>query len=46
MYQIKEVKNTEHPCPVHEGGIVKVVDVDKSYEIKTTIDSKRAIKCF
>jgi uncharacterized protein (UPF0179 family) len=43
MYQIKEVKNTEHPCPVHEGGNVKVVDVEKAM-IKTTIDSKRAFE--
>jgi len=43
MYKVREVKNTEHPCPVHEGGKVKVVDVEKAI-IKTVIDSKRAFE--
>lgn len=43
IYQVKDVKNTEHPCLVHEGGKVKVVDVDKA-PIKTAIDSKKAFE--
>ncbi len=43
IYLIKEVKGTEHPCPIHEGGKVKVVDVEKSY-IKALIDSKIAFE--
>lgn len=43
VYKIKEVKNTEHPCLVHEGGKVKVVDVEKA-TTKTAIDSKRAFE--
>ncbi len=43
LYKIREVKNTEHPCMVHEGGKVKVVDVEKA-DIKVAIDSKRAFE--
>ena len=43
IYQVREVKNTEHPCLIHEGGKVKVVDVDKA-TIKAAIDSKRAFE--
>ena len=43
MYRIREVKDTEHPCTVHEGGKVKVVDVEKAV-IKAAIDSKRAFE--
>jgi hypothetical protein len=43
MYIIREVKNTEHPCMVHDSGKVKVVDVEKA-TIKTAIDSKRAFE--
>ena len=43
MYKIRDVKDTEHPCTVHEGGKVKVVDVDKAL-IKAAIDSKRAFE--
>ena len=43
IYRIREVKNTEHPCMVHESGKVKVVDVEKA-TIKTAIDSKRAFE--
>lgn len=43
IYRVRDVKNTEHPCPVHNGGKVKVVDVDKA-TIKTAIDSKRAFE--
>jgi len=43
MYRVREVKNTEHPCMVHDGGKVRVVDVDKAV-IKAAIDSKRAFE--
>jgi hypothetical protein len=43
MYIIKDVKDTEHPCPIHEGGKVKVVEVDKAY-IKAAVDSKKAFE--
>lgn len=43
LYRIREVKNTEHPCMVHDSGKVKVVDVEKA-TIKTAIDSKRAFE--
>jgi hypothetical protein len=43
MYKIREVKNTEHHCMVHNSGKVKVVDVEKA-TIKTAIDSKRAFE--
>jgi uncharacterized protein len=43
IYKIKEVKNTEHPCLIHDGNKVKVVDVDRSL-IKVLLDSKRAFE--
>jgi uncharacterized protein (UPF0179 family) len=43
IYQITEVKDTQHPCPLHEGGKVKVVVVEKS-PIKVLIDSKIAFE--
>ena len=43
VYFIKDVKDTEHPCPIHEGGKVKVVEVEKS-DIKALIDSKIAFE--
>lgn len=43
LYRITEVKNTEHPCPIHEGGKVKVVVVEKS-RIKALIDTKIAFE--
>ncbi len=43
MYQIRDVKNTEHPCLVHNGGKVQVVDVEKA-PVKTMIDSKKAFE--
>ena len=43
IYRIREVKNTEHPCLIHEGGKAKVVDVEKAL-IKSAIDSKRAFE--
>lgn len=43
MYIIKDVKDTEHPCPIHEGGKVKVVEVDRAY-IKAAVNSKKAFE--
>jgi uncharacterized protein (UPF0179 family) len=43
VYRIREVKDTEHPCPIHEGEKVKVVDVEGAL-IKSLIDSKRAFE--
>ena len=43
IYIIKDVKDTEHPCPIHEDGKVKVVDVEKSDTI-ALIDSKVAFE--
>ena len=43
IYIIKEVKDTQHPCSLHEGGMVKVVDVERS-DIETLIDSKKAFE--
>lgn len=43
IYVINDVKDTQHPCPIHEGGKVKVVDVDKA-DIKVLMDSKNAFE--
>jgi len=43
IYKVKNVKGTSHPCPVHEGGQVQVVDVDRAL-IKVLIDSKKAFE--
>ncbi|MGV8144719.1 MAG: UPF0179 family protein [Methanothermobacter sp.] len=43
IYIVKDVKDTQHPCPIHEGGMVKVVDVEKS-NIKAMVDSKVAFE--
>lgn len=43
MYIITDVKDTEHPCPIHEGGKVKVVEVERA-EIETLVDSKKAFE--
>lgn len=43
IYVIKDVKDTEHPCPIHEGEKVKVVLVEKS-DIEAVIDSKKAFE--
>jgi len=43
MYRITQVKNTQHPCAVHEGGKVKVVKVVKA-NINALIDSKIAFE--
>lgn len=43
MYTIKNVKETEHTCFIHEGGKVKVVEVEKA-DVKALIDSKKAFE--
>jgi uncharacterized protein len=43
VYIIKDVKDTHHPCPIHDGGKVKVVEVEKS-DILALIDSKVAFE--
>ena len=43
MYIITDVKDTEHPCPIHESGKVKVVEVERA-EIETLVDSKKAFE--
>ncbi len=43
MYIITDVKETEQPCPIHEGGKVKVVEVERA-DINALIDSKKAFE--
>lgn len=43
MYTIKEVKDTEHKCFLHNFGKVKVVDVEKA-EIDCLMDSKKVFE--
>jgi uncharacterized protein len=43
MYIIKGVKNGEQSCLIHEGGKVKVVEVEKAY-IRGVIDSKKSFE--
>jgi uncharacterized protein (UPF0179 family) len=43
IYKIKEVKETEHTCPIHENGKVKVVEVEKA-NIEALIDAKMAFE--
>lgn len=43
VYEITDVKETEHPCPIHEGGKVKVVEVERA-GINALIDSKKAFE--
>jgi uncharacterized protein len=43
MYIIKNVKDSEQPCLIHEGGKVKVVEVEKAY-IRAVIDSKKSFE--
>ena len=43
MYKITDVKETEHPCPIHEGGKVKVVEVERA-DINALINSKKAFE--
>lgn len=39
-YKIVNVRDTEQKCQLHEGGIVKVVEVEKA-EIDALVDSKK-----
>jgi uncharacterized protein len=43
MYIIKNVKNGEQPCLIHEGGKVKVVEVEKAY-VKGLVDAKKSFE--
>ena len=43
MYIIKNVKKGEQPCPIHEGGMVKVVEVDNAY-VRGLIDSNKSFE--
>jgi uncharacterized protein len=43
LYFIKEVKDTQHPCLLHEGRMVRVVEVDRAF-IKGLISSKKAFE--
>jgi uncharacterized protein (UPF0179 family) len=43
MYIITDVKETEHPCPVHELGKVKVVEAERA-DITALVDSKKAFE--
>jgi uncharacterized protein (UPF0179 family) len=43
MYVIKDVKDTEHPCFIHNSGKVKVVEVERA-DIETLVDSKKAFE--
>jgi uncharacterized protein len=43
IYVITKVSDTQHPCPIHEGGKVKVVHVEEA-DINALIDSKIAFE--
>lgn len=43
MYIIKNVKNGEQPCLIHEGEKVKVVEVERAY-VKCLVDSKKSFE--
>ncbi len=43
IYIIKEVKDTQHPCTIHEGGKVTVIYVEKA-DVEVLIDSKTAFE--
>lgn len=43
MYVITDVKDTEHPCSIHNSGKVKVVEVEIA-EIDALVDSKKAFE--
>ncbi|MEM4525361.1 MAG: UPF0179 family protein [Methanothermobacter sp.] len=43
IYRIKEVKDIEHTCPIHENRKVKVVEIEKA-KIKALIDAKKAFE--
>lgn len=43
VYVITEVKDTEQSCHIHEGGKVKVVEVERA-DIEALVDSKKAFE--
>lgn len=43
IYIIKEVKDTQQPCPIHAGGKVRVVDVELA-DIDVLIDPKQSFE--
>lgn len=43
MYVITDVKETEQSCLIHEGGKVKVVEVERA-DINALVDSKKAFE--
>ncbi len=43
MYIIKNIKNGEQPCLIHDGNKVKVVEVERAY-IRGVIDSKQSFE--
>jgi uncharacterized protein len=43
LYTIKNVKDVEHPCFIHEGGKVKVIEVEKA-NIKALVESKKSFE--
>jgi uncharacterized protein (UPF0179 family) len=42
-YIVTDVKETEQTCPIHEGGKVAVVEVERA-DIKALVDSKKAFE--
>ena len=43
MYVIKEIKDTEHPCPIHDSGKVQVVEVENA-DIEALVNTKKAFE--
>ncbi|WP_424355625.1 UPF0179 family protein [Methanobacterium sp. MBAC-LM] len=43
MYVVTEVKDTEQPCPIHDSGKVKVVEVERA-DIEALVDTKKAFE--
>jgi len=43
MYIVTDVKDTEQSCPIHEGGKIAVVEVERA-GIETFVDSKKAFE--
>jgi len=43
IYKIKEVKDSEHPCLIHDGNKVQVVDVDRAL-VRALVESKKAFE--
>ncbi len=42
-YRVTAVREKEHDCPIHEGGKVKVVEVEET-EIEMSIPSRKALE--